>query len=50
MTAYISGLYYKVTSIKRLVVCDRFSKISYFITMTEKITAQGLAKLIRDNM
>jgi len=50
MTAYISGLCYKVTSIKRLVVCDRFSKMSYFITMTEKITAEGLAKLIRDNV
>jgi len=30
-----------------LVVCDRFSKISYFIVMTEKITAERLARLAR---
>jgi len=33
-----------------LVVCDRFSKMSHFVTMTEKITAKGLARLFRDNM
>ena len=33
-----------------LVVCDRFLKISYFIATTEKITAEGLARLYRDNM
>ena len=30
-----------------LVVCDRFSKISYFIVITEKITAERLARLAR---
>jgi len=33
-----------------LVVYDRFLKMSYFIMMTEKITAEGLAKLFRDNV
>jgi len=33
-----------------LVVYDRFSEMSYFIMMTEKITAKGLAKLFRDNV
>ena len=33
-----------------LVVCDRFSKIFHFVAMTEKTTAEGLARLFRDNM
>ena len=33
-----------------LVVCDRFSKISHFVVMTEKITVKGLARLFRDNV
>jgi len=33
-----------------LVVCDRFSKISHFVTTTEKTTVKGLAKLFRDNV
>ena len=33
-----------------LVVCDRFSKMSHFVATTEKTTAEGLAKLFRDNM
>jgi len=33
-----------------LVVCDRFSKMSHFVVMTEKITVEGLAKLFRDNV
>ena len=33
-----------------LVVCDRFSKMSHFVAMTEKMTAEGLAKLFRDNV
>jgi len=31
-----------------LVVCNRFLKMSHFVAMTEKITAEGLAKLFRD--
>ena len=33
-----------------LVVCNRFSKILYFIVMIEKIMAEGLARLFRDNI
>ena len=33
-----------------LVVCDRFSKISHFVVMTEKTTVEGLARLFRDNV
>ena len=33
-----------------LVVCDRFSKISHFVAMTEKTMVEGLAKLFRDNV
>jgi len=33
-----------------LVICNRFSKMSHYITMTEKIMAEGLARLFRDNM
>ena len=28
-----------------LVVCDRFSKMAYFIATTEKTSAEGLARL-----
>ena len=31
-----------------LVVCDKFSKMSHFVVMAEKITAEGLARLFRD--
>ena len=33
-----------------LVVCDRFSKMSHFVVTTEKMTAEGLARLFRDNV
>jgi len=33
-----------------LVVYDRFLKISHFIMITEKIIAEGLVKLFRNNM
>jgi len=33
-----------------LVVCNRFSKMSHFVAMTEKTTAEGLARLFRDNV
>jgi len=33
-----------------LVVCDRFSKMAYFIATTEKTLAEGLAKLFRDQV
>ena len=33
-----------------LVVCNRFSKMLYFIVITEKIIAKGLVKLFRDDL
>jgi len=33
-----------------LVVCDRFLKMSHFVVMTEKMMAEGLARLFRDNV
>jgi len=33
-----------------LVVCDRLSKMTYFVATTERTTAKGLARLFRDNM
>ena len=33
-----------------LVVCDRLSKIIYFVVTTEKTSAEGLARLFKNNM
>jgi len=33
-----------------LVVCDRLSKMTYFVAMTKEMSAEGLAKLFRDNV
>ena len=33
-----------------LVVCNKFSKILYFIVITEKITVEELVRLFRDNV
>ena len=33
-----------------LVVCDRLSKIMHFVATMEEITAEGLARLFRDNI
>ena len=33
-----------------LVVCNRLSKITHFVATTEGMTAEGLARLFRDNM
>ena len=33
-----------------LVVCDKLSKITYFMTTTEGMLAERLAQLFRDNM
>ena len=33
-----------------LVVCDRFSKMAYFIVTIEKMSAEGLARLFRDHI
>ena len=33
-----------------LVVCDRLSKMTYFVATTKGMSAEGLARLFRDNM
>ena len=33
-----------------LVVCDRLSKITYFVATTKGTLAEGLARLFRDNV
>ena len=33
-----------------LVVCDRLSKITHFVATTEETSAEGLARLFRDNV
>ena len=33
-----------------LVVCDRLSKITYFVAITEGTSAEELARLFRDNV
>ena len=33
-----------------LVVCDRLSKITHFVATTEGTSAEGLARLFRDNV
>ena len=33
-----------------LVVCDRLSKMTYFVTITKEMSAEGLARLFRDNV
>jgi len=33
-----------------LVICNRFSKMLYFITITEKIIAEELIRLFRNNV
>ena len=33
-----------------LVVCNRLSKITYFIAITKEILVEGLARLFRDNV
>ena len=33
-----------------LVVCNRLSKITYFVATTEATSAEGLARLFRDNI
>ena len=33
-----------------LVVCNRLSKMAHFVVTTEEMTAEGLARLFRDNV
>jgi len=33
-----------------LVVCNRLSKMTHFVATTKEMSAEGLARLFRDNM
>ena len=33
-----------------LVVCDKLSKMTHFVAMTEETSVEGLARLFRDNV
>jgi len=33
-----------------LIVCDRLSKMTYFVATTKEISAEGLARLFQDNV
>ena len=33
-----------------LVICDRLSKITYFVATIERTSVEGLARLFRDNI
>jgi len=33
-----------------LIICDRLSKITHFVTTTEGTSVKGLARLFRDNV
>ena len=33
-----------------LVVCNRLSKMTHFVATTKRMSAEGLARLFRDNM
>jgi len=48
------GFYHKtaISSKKNeiLVVCDKLTKITYFVETTERILAEGLTRLFKDNM
>jgi len=33
-----------------LVICDRLSKMAHFVATTEETSAEGLARLFRDNV
>ena len=33
-----------------LVICNRLSKMTYFVATTERTLVEGLARLFRDNM
>jgi len=47
---FITKLLLIVEKNKILVVCDQLSKIAYFVVMTEKTSAERLARLFKDNI
>jgi len=50
MVDFITKLSVVVVKDAILVVCDRLSKITHFVATTEETSAEGLARLFRDNM
>jgi len=56
VVTYISRLNYEVKLLVSrghdsiLILCDRFSKMLHFIAITEKITAEYLVRLFRNNV
>jgi len=50
MVDFITKLQLVVEKDVILVVCDKLSKMAYFVATTEKTLAKGLAHLFRDNI
>ncbi len=50
MVDFITKLLVVVGKDAILVVCDRLSKITYFVATTEGTLVEGLARLFRDNV
>ena len=50
MVDFITKLLLVVEKDAILVVCNRLSKMTYFVTTTEGMIAKGLVRLFRDNM
>ena len=50
MVDFITKLLLGVGKNVILVVCDRLSKITHFVTTTERTLAKRLSRLFRDNM
>ena len=50
MVDFITKLPLVVEKDAILVVCDRFSKMTYFLTTTKEIIAKGLVRLFRNNV
>jgi len=47
---FITKLLLVVGKDEILVVCDRLSKMTYFVATTEEMMVEGLVRLFRDNM
>ena len=50
MVDFITKLSLVVGKDMILVVCDRLSKMAHFVATTERILAEGLVRLFRNNM
>ena len=50
MVDFITKLLLIVEKNVILVVCDKLSKMTYFVATTEKTSAEGLVRLFRDNV